>query len=175
MKKTLLIISGALLLASCDPGTGIITPVLPHNPVDEGWKAVENYEYSFNTKDLTLLEETLDPSFLYELPESEWDDYNGDGIIDTFLTKELYLQTISALFSSYEVVELNLNGDSEFTWAGDSTGSTLILFRDYDKTAYNWVGGQQEGFTELGSIVFLTKPDTTGSWKITSITEQPEQ
>ena len=37
MRKLLLIISGALLIASCDSGTEIITPVLPHSPVDEAW------------------------------------------------------------------------------------------------------------------------------------------
>ena len=136
---------------------------------------MDNYEYSFNVKDITLLEETLDPTFLYELPESEWDDYNGDGIIDTVLTKELYLQWISVLFSSYEVVELNLNGDSEYVWAGDPSGETLQLLRAYQKKAYNWVGGVQEGFVEQGNITFLVKSETSGSWKILSIFEQVEQ
>lgn len=170
MGRTLLIINAVFLMTSCDSSTGVITP----DPVDEGWKAVENYEHSFNTKDLALLEETLDPTFEFWLPEEEWDDYNGDGIVDTVLTKEMYLQFVSSLFDTYELVELYLEGDNEDVWYGDTTGETLQLARSFQKKAYNWVGGEQEGFAEQGTILFLSKPDISGSWRITSVTEQTE-
>lgn len=170
MGRTLLIISAVFLMTSCDSSTGVITS----DPVDQGWKAVDNYEYSFNTKDLALLEETLDPTFEFWLSEEEWDDYNGDGIVDTVLTKEMYLQFVSSLFNTYEMIELNLDGDNEDVWYGDTTGETLQLVRSFQKKAYNWVGGEPEGFTEQGIILFLSKPDTSGSWRITSVTEQTE-
>lgn len=167
-------VAAIILAAGCGTPSGIVTPVLPHDPVDEGWKAVQNFEYSFNTKDLILLEETLDPEFVLYLNEEDWFDYNGDGILDTVLTEEQYLQSISTLFETYEVIELDLNGEFESPWYGDPSGQTLQLVRSYQKKAYNWVGGQQEGFTVQGDYIFLSKPDSTGTWRITGLEDQIE-
>lgn len=155
--------------AACSSPGGIITPVLPHDPVDEGWKAVENYEYAFNTKDLALLEETLDPTFEFLLDEEDWADYDGDGITDTCFTEDFYLQNISLLFNQYEHIELTLNGTGEIPWPGDPSGETLQFDRSYSMKAYNWVGGQQEGWQRQGDVVFLAAPDSAGVWRITRV------
>ena len=175
MNKTLLVISGAFLMASCDSGTEIITPVLPHSPVDEGWKAVENLEYAFNMKDLDLLDETLDQDFGLALQEEDWDDYDGDGIIDSSLNEEYFLQTVSCMFNGYEVIELILSGSGEIIWPGDPTGETLQYQRSYSMKAYNWVGGQQEGWSRLGETSFLCKADETGIWHVTGIEDTTEE
>lgn len=155
--------------AACSSPEGIITPVLPHDPVDEAWKAIDNYEYSFNTKDLALLEETLDQSLVFLLDEEDWDDYNGDGIIETCFQEEYYLQTVSLVFNQYEIIELVLNGSSESPWPGDPSGETLLFDRSYSMKAHNWVGGQQEGWLRVGDVVFLAAPDSAGVWRITQI------
>ena len=156
-----------LFVAACGTTTDLVMPVLPHDPVNEGWKAIENYQHSFNTQNTTLLDESLASEFEFLLSEEDWDDYNGDGIVDTTLTEQMYLTTISALFDSTEVIELTLTGTVENPWTGDPTGQTMQYLRSYNMKAYNWVGGQQEGWTRQGEASFLCKADSSGVWRIT--------
>lgn len=162
-------------MASCDSRTEIATPVLPHNPVDEGWKAVANLEYAFNTKDLDLLDGTLDSDFEYALPEEDWDDFDGDGIIDQSFNEEYFLQTVSIVFNGYEVIELTLSGNGEITWPEDPTGETMLYQRSYDMKAFNWVEGTQEGWRRQGETSFLCKADSTGIWHVTGVIDTTEE
>ncbi|HPR22879.1 MAG TPA: hypothetical protein P5207_00160 [Candidatus Sabulitectum sp.] len=155
-----------LLFPACDDSTGIIPPVLPHNPVDQGWKAVENLEYAFNQRDSELLDETLDPNFLFLLPEEEWDDYNGDGIVDTTLTRELFMSSAVNLFQEYGSVELEFSGSSENPWAGDTTGTTMMYVRDYFMEVSQ---GTQEGWTTTGQTILHCRPDSSETWRVTWI------
>lgn len=164
-----------ILFCSCDPGTGIVTPVLPYNPVDEGWKAVENFRYAMESQDIDLLEETLGEEFGLALMEEDWDDYDGDGIVDTTLNETVFIQTISILFDSYEVIELNLEGSGETVWPGDPSGETMQYQRSYDIKAWSWVGGQQEGWRRQGDTSFLCRADGTGIWHVTGIVDTTEE
>jgi len=170
VKKAYIAAWAVLAAASgCSSPEGIITPVLPYDPADEGWKAVENFEHSFNMKDLALLEETLDPTFAYLLPEEDWADYDGDGIIDICFNEEYYLQTVSNVFQTYEIIEFTLYGNGETTWPGDPSGQTMQYERTYDIWVYNWAGGEPEGWRRQGEAVFLCRPDSSGIWRITRL------
>ncbi len=151
---------------ACDSSTGIVPPVLPHDPVDQGWKAVENLEYAFNQRDSELLDETLDPAFLFLLPEEEWDDYNGDGITDTTLTRELFMSAAVNLFQEYGSVVLEYAGSSESTWYGDSTGATMMYPRVYLMEVSQ---GTQEGWTITGYTIIRCRPDSSDTWRVTWI------
>lgn len=151
---------------ACDSSTGIVPPVLPHDPVDQGWKAVENLEYAFNQRDSELLDETLDPTFLILLPEEEWDDYNGDGIMDTTLTRELYFSGVIDLFQEYESVELDLQGSDEEHWQGDPSGETMQYPRVYLMEVSQ---GTQDGWTISGDTILRCRPDSSGTWRVTWI------
>ena len=155
-----------LIFTACGDTTSIVPPVLPHDPVSEGWMALENYQYSLETQDMDLLEETLAAEFVYTLAEVDWDDYDGDGIIDTEFSRQFYLELVSQMFSSYEIIELTLEGTSATPWSGDPTGETMQYLRTCYMKAYNWVGGQQEGWMKHGDASFLCKPDSAGVWRI---------
>ncbi len=162
----ILAVSLFIMVLSCENSTGIVPPVLPHNPVDQGWKAVENLEYAFNQRDSELLDETLDPDFLFLLPEEEWDDYNGDGVIDTTLTRELFMSSAVNLFQEYGSVVLEYSGSSETPWAGDSTGTTMMYVRNYFMEVSQ---GTQEGWTSTGQTIIRCKPDSSDTWRVTWI------
>ncbi len=159
-----------LIFTACGDNTGITLPVLPHDPVDEGWKVVENYAYGMETKDIALLEETLDPDLVYQLQEDDWDDYNGDGIIDTTFTRELHLEFLSQTFNMYEYIELSLSGNTENPWPDDPAGETMQYLRTFDMKAYYYdEDNVQQGWREQGEASFLCKPDSAGIWRITGI------
>lgn len=161
-----------IMFLSCDSSTGIVPPVLPHSPVNQGWKAVENLEFAFNQRNSELLDETLDPSFLFFLPEEEWGDYNGDGIIDTTLTREMFISAAVSLFQRYGSVELEYTGSSETPWAGDSTGATMMYPRVYFMEVSQ---GTQEGWTRNGVTTIRCRPDSSGTWQVTWIDDSPDR
>lgn len=161
-----------LLFRSCDSSTGIVPPVLPHSPVNQGWKAVENLEFAFNQRNSELLYETLDPAFLFLLPEEEWDDYNGDGIMDSTLTREVFMSAALSLFQKYGSVELEYTGSSEIPWAGDSTGATMMYPRLYFMEVSQ---GTQEGWARTGVTTIRCRPDSTDTWRVTWIHDTPDR
>lgn len=171
---TTLLVSTLLILAACssDP-TGIIPPVLPHNPVNEGWKAIENYEYSYNTQDIYLLAATLDTEFLHHLLQEDWDDYNGDGMVDSTWGYDLELSIAEAYFSEYEYCEFTLDGDEQHSWPEDPSGESIAYPRGFQLKCYNINPDQTiTGFTETGQFILVCTPDSTGIWHITHLIDQ---
>ena len=163
--------STILITAACGTNaTGITPPVLPHDPVDEGWKAVENYEHAYNTKDADLLAVTLDSEFLHHLLEGDWGDYNGDGIIDSTWGYDMELSMAEGYFSEYEYCELNLEGDDHYTWPDDPSGESLAYQRSYYFKVYN--KDPYQGFIEAGEFLLVCKPDSTGTWRLTHLIDQ---
>ncbi len=87
-----------LILTACGNDTTGITP--PHNPMDEGQEAIDNYVHAYNTLDADLLTVTLDSGFLHHLLEENWADYNGDGEIDNTWGYSLELSFAEGYFSA---------------------------------------------------------------------------
>jgi len=176
MIYTRFVLSCLLLVLLCSCGnnaTGISPPVLPHDPVNAAWKAVENFQYSYNTQDIDLLGITLDPDFMHHLEEEYWDDYDGDGIIDTYLDLDLELLFTEAFFDTAEMIELTLNGDDEQTWPDDSLAWALELPRVYGMKVYYDAGGPYQGSQVSGTISFICRPDSDEEWRIWQLFMQP--
>lgn len=160
-----------LILAACgSDATGIVTPVLPHNPVNEGWKAIENYKYAYNTRDANLLAATLDSEFLHHLQEQDWEDYNGDGTVDSTWGYELEMEMAQTLFSTYNTIELSLSGEDQYTWSADPTGESMAYPRDYQlKMYYSY---PDSGAVETGKFTMICRPDSTDTWYLTHLIDQ---
>ncbi len=161
-------------IAGCgSDATGISPPVLPHEPVDAAWKAVENLEYAYNMQDIDLVEATLDADFMHHLDEEYWDDYDGDGIIDTYWGPDLEVVFTEYLFDTADVVEMILTGEDEWPWAGDSTGQSLELPRIFQLKVYYDIGGPYEGSQLSGTAIFICRPDPDDDWRIWQLFLQP--
>lgn len=148
-----------ILLCSCgSDATGISPPVLPHDPVDAAWKAVENFEYAYDTQDIALVLAILDTDFMHHLDEEDWADYDGDGIIDTFFDLELEQLFTEYLFDAAEEIEMTFTGDDEWVWSGDTTGQSLELrVSSADRTPMtNGVSGSCSWHRHSGS--FRSRP-----------------
>lgn len=170
-RKLVPLITLILIIAACGDTAGITTPVLPHSPVNQCWKALENFEYSYNTSDITLLDATLDLDFQWVLAETDWDDYNGDGIIDTCFTRDMYLSMTSDLFTGAETIELTLEGSGEVVWPGDSTGQTIESVRSFNLEV---MYPDSSGFVSQGEWSILARPDSTDDWNLFRVTDLTE-
>ncbi len=177
LKAATVLVTISLILAACGSNAaGIITPVLPHDPVNEGWKVIDNYEYAYNTRDAALLAVTLDKGFLHHLLEEDWDDYNGDGVIDSTWDYDIELSIAEGYFSGYECCELYLEGEEQYTWPDDPSGESLAYPRSYQLKCHNFDPDQgYTGFIQNGEFILVCKPDSTGIWHLTHLIEQTEQ
>lgn len=156
----------AICFAGCgDNTTGVTTPVLPHSPVDYAWKAVENLEYAYNTEDLELIEATLDPDFFHHLQEADWDDYDGDGIVDEGWSRNMELLYIENLFATVSDIDMDFTGDEESSWSEDSTGQALMLPRTFNVTL--WLDpDHSDSLLASGSNIYICRPDSANEWYI---------
>ncbi|MEN8208573.1 MAG: hypothetical protein ABFR50_04900 [Candidatus Fermentibacteria bacterium] len=163
-----------ILLCSCgNDTTGIYPPVLPHDPVNAAWKAVENFQFAYNTQNIDLLEVVLDSDFKHHLEEEYWDDYNGDGIIDTYWDLDIELLFIDAFFDLAGEIELTLTGEDEQTWPDDSLNWGLELPRIFDLKVHYYVGSQYEEFRISGAVSFICRADSTDEWCVWQLFAQP--
>ena len=157
-----------LLAAACGSGvTEIIPPVLPYNPVDEGWKVLANYEYAYNNKDVDLLAATLDTEFLHHLLEENWADYDEDGVIDSSWGYELEMEFEGALLDAYDNIEFYLTGEEQYTWPDDPSGESIAFPRDFELKAYNT--DPLTGLRETGQFTLVCKPGTNNIWHLTHL------
>ncbi len=146
------------------------------SPPDSAWKIIENLQFAYVTKNPDLFTNCLHEEFQFLLLPQDWDDYNGDGIIDSLWGRDIEIQFTENMFNNpqAEIIELYFEGNSETVWYGDSTGVTLQLPRSFDLNIYYWTGEEQSGYRAAGEAVFLCKPDGTGEYKIWRWLDQSE-
>lgn len=140
-----------------------------HSPVDSAYKVIENFELAYETKNMDAYMDCLHEEYEFMLLEVDWDDYNGDGIIDESWGLDIEEAMTSNLFSSTnaEIIELILEGNNQTTWYGDHTGATLQLVRSFSlKVFYYDEEGVIQGFQAAGDAVFLCKPNDEGDYVI---------
>ena len=158
----------AVIVSGCwnpfSPNTGSPPPVQYWNPVDSAYKVLENLEYAYISRDIGHYLDCFRDDFEFHLLEIDWDDYNGDGLIDEYWGLDMEEEFHISMFNSTNVttIDLTINGISQSPWTGDSTGQAQQLDRTFNLKVY----AEPQGFMASGSALFICREDSTGEWYI---------
>ncbi len=137
-----------------------------HVPVDSAYKVLENLEYAYISRDIGHYLACFRDDFEFHLQEIDWDDYDGDGTVDTYWGLDLEEQFHILMFNNVSSISLTLSGTQQSIWTGDSTGLSLQLPRTFDLKVYT-NEAQSEGYRASGSALFICREDSsTGEWYI---------
>jgi len=152
-----------LILIACNPTEPYPPPSLSyHNPVDSVYKLIENFETSYITQDIWHYMQCfrIDFEFFYES--------NGDTLSWGFDTEQEIHQS---LFNQASRLELELIGSEQYPWSGDTTGSTLVLPREYDlKVSLP----DSVEYRALGTAHFICRQDSMEEWYIWQWWDYPD-
>jgi len=140
-------------------------PVQYHVPVDSAYKVLENLQYAYISRDIGHYLDCFRDDFEFHLLEIDWDDYDGDGIIDDYWGLDLEEEFHIMMFDNVSSIELSLSGTQQSPWTGDSTGLSLQLPRTFDLKVYT-NAAHSEGYRASGSALFICREDSTGEWYI---------
>ncbi len=165
---TAIILGGTACLFSPESG-GTSGESGYYTPADSAWKVLHNFQLAYQTQNIDAYMNCLHEEFEFILLEVDWDDYDGDGIVDESWGRDIEEQFTTNMFNSpdAETIELNLTGNTESVWYGDPSGETLQLVRSFDLQVYYInAQGQPDGFRAQGEAIFLCKPNADGEYQI---------
>lgn len=92
-----------VLLAGC--GNNTSGPQEQGSPLD----VLTGLENAYCSRDAGAFEDILQKGYFHTIPESEWDDFDGDGIIDTGWDAELQMTWIDDFFSACQEITLSID------------------------------------------------------------------
>ena len=171
----------ALALSGCwnpfDPDEGDDPPPsVYYDFCDSAWKCVANLEYAYTARDIDLYLACFRDDFEFHLLQVDWDDYNGDGIDDTYWGLDLEEQFHEAMFPAVVLIELSFGSGVQWQpWSGDPTGQSLQGIYNFDLKVYTDISGPQpEGYRATGQAKFICRPDSTGEYYIWQWWDQSE-
>jgi hypothetical protein len=111
-------------LIACNPTEPYSPPSWSyHDPVDSVYKLIENIEFSYISQDIWRYMQCFRIDFEF------FHKSNGDTLSWGFDTEQEIHQSI---FNQVCLSDLILSGYEEYPWSSDTTGSTLVLPREYD-------------------------------------------
>ncbi len=128
-------------------------------------------EYAWITMDIYALEICFRDDFMHHLQEEDWDDYNGDGIIDEYWGLEIELEFAELAFAEADSIDFSLSGGESYQWAGDSTGQSIEMPRILTREIYF----PSDTTLEVRPVTFICRPDSQGDWYIWQWFEGEEQ
>jgi len=172
VKPLLITISAFLALTGClfspDADPDPTEPPLYYSPADSAWKVLANPQMAYVNRDHDHYMQCFRDDFEFHLLEQDWDDYNGDGIIDTYWGLDKEDEFHEAMFNGVELIELTFTGTQEYPWMSDPSGISLCLPRTFDLKVYTSIGGSGgvTGYRASGSAQFICRPDEDGEWYI---------
>jgi hypothetical protein len=153
------------------PDKGDPEPTLYYEPADSAWKVVANLQMAYENRDHAQYMACFRSDFEFHLLETDWDDYNGDGIIDTYWGIDQEDAFHNNMFNSVEDIELSFSGNVEYPFMGDTTGVSWVLTRVFDLKVYTSVGapadpratGLREMLTSSADPMRMAS-GTSGQW-----------
>ena len=95
---------------------------------------------------------------------------NGDTISWGFVT-EMNIH-YPFMFLNVDMIELTFSGSEEYPWSGDTTGSTLVLPREYDLKV-SMVPDSVE-YRALGTAHFICRQDSLDEWYVWQWWDYPD-
>ena len=135
-----------------------------YSPVDSAWKAIVNLEHSYFELNLNeyLCCFRNDFEFNYES--------DGDTLSWGFDTEQ---NIHYSLFNQVSEVWLEFFGSEQYAWSGDTTGSTLVLPRDYNLRVF--IGPDDStGTPAYGTAHFICRQDSMGEWYVWQWWDYPD-
>jgi len=142
------------LMAGCGSSQGIVI---------EPWEMLlQNLQTAWETEDIDLLADCFREDFEHHLLEIYWDDFNGDGIIDSLWGLDYELLLAQSIFDDADSIRFDLAGGNAFPWTGDSTGQTMQMPRELSREIFTSGGSSLEEM----SVLFLCRPDDQGDWYV---------
>ncbi len=157
----------ASLAFSCSNVTG--SDPAEQSDTEQALEVLEKYQTAYANQDMLLLDSIHATDFLHHLLETDWDDYDGDGVIDTAFNKELELQFTEDLFSNWDAFNLELSGDESYIWPDDPSGKSIAFPRATTLTMWNFFPALEE--IEYKDLIFVCKPDSNDIWQLTNLIE----
>ncbi len=142
---------------------------LYYEPADSAWKVVMNLQLAYVNRDHAQYMKCFRQDFEFHLLEVDWDDYDGDGIVDEYWGYDIEDLSSQNMFNATEQIELTLTGNAIHPWMGDSTGGNWALPRTFDLKVYTSLGSPSEppqGFRASGQAIFICRLDDEGEWYI---------
>ncbi len=136
-----------------------------YNSPDSAYKVLKNLEYAYLSRDIDHYLACFRDDFEFHLLECDYDDYDEDGIEDTYWGLDLEELFHESMFNSVSSIELTLSGTSQQPWTGDSTGIAQQLQRTFDLKVYLDASGTT-GYRAAGSALFICRPDSNNVWYV---------
>ncbi|MCK4807066.1 MAG: hypothetical protein KAT09_05440 [Candidatus Aegiribacteria sp.] len=151
----ILFISIFLLACCCDSGY--------HEIVIEPWDVLlVKLENAWNTLNIPLLESCFRDDFLHHLQSQDWDDYDGDGIIDQYWELEIELEFAENISTEADSIYFSFSGGESFIWSGDSTGQSIQMLRILTRE----ICFPSDTTLEVRPVTLICRPDSQGEWYI---------
>ncbi|MBD3276783.1 MAG: hypothetical protein GF388_00635 [Candidatus Aegiribacteria sp.] len=146
----------AVISCGSDPATVTVEP----------WLVVlSQWESAWNSMDLFELDGLMRSDFVHHLRESDWADYNGDGVIDSTWDEEYELVVAGNIFNSADSIYYSLNdfsGGVDSIWGGDSTGTSMVSHRKLVLEIYT----SGDTTSQTSDVSIVTRQDSQGYWYI---------
>ena len=153
----------ASLAFSCSSVTG------SESDTEQALEVLEKYQTAYTNQDILLLDSIHATDFFHTLLETDWADYDGDGVIDTGFNRELELEFTEVLFSNWDAFSLEFSGEESYTWPDDPSGESIAFPRATTITMWNFFQAQEE--IEYKDLIFVCKPDDNDLWQLTNLIE----
>ena len=169
--ETVLMAIFALSITGCSNPDEVIywDPWNYYTPADSAWKVLHNFQLAYQTKNLDAYMNCLDEEFEFILLEADWGFYGPDSVYYESWGRDVEEMFTTSMFNSSraEIIDLEIDGDNEAIWYGDSTGSTLQLVRAFDLKIYYYdEDNVQQGWRAQGDAIFRCRPDENGEYRI---------
>ena len=160
----IILISLLLIMFACGSGNQEI--------VIEPWEILQaDLEHAWNAMDINTLEDCFRDDFMHHLQPEDWDDYNGDGVIDEYWELEIELGFSELVFTEADSIDFSLSGGESSIWSGDSTGQSIQMPRILTREIFY----PSDTTLELRPVTFVCRPDSQGDWYIWQWFDEEEQ
>jgi len=166
-RTALLALGAAVLLTGCwnpfspdETNTG--GDQVYHETCDSAYKVLENLELAYKSMDLDHYLMCFRDDFEFHLLECDYDDYNGDGIEDTYWGLDKEEQFHESLFESGDVTQVSLN--LNIPASGVPYGDAMLFICDFQLKVYMV---DVPGYQASGQAHFFCRQDSTdGEWYV---------
>lgn len=150
-----LTVAVTILAAGC--GNNTTGPGEQGTPLD----VLTSLEGAYCSRDTGAFSGVLQDGYHHAIPECDWDDYNGDGVLDTGWNAELQVEWIDAFFQGCSEICLSIDEENALIHYF-SPGEALLSF-DFQ---LDFTGAGPDYISSSGSWNLLVSCEPGGDWKL---------